>query len=160
MCVCRSMYVVYVFVHEPYRIPLQVRVMNLWNLWNLWKCKLEAIVFELVVTSTSQDFEVVKKWWGCALLHTKCSCFMCKPAWEVYAILSSPSEEERKTSGPFCEFLIWYFCNALGVLLVMNTLEDEWYIVIKAYKSQVYTTPYISFFVIHVLWKRGLGVVY
>ena len=53
-----------------------------------WHPKLEAIVFEWVVKSASRDFEVVKKWWGCALLRAKCCCFVCKPAWEVHAVLS------------------------------------------------------------------------
>jgi len=41
-----------------------------------------------VVTSASQDFEAVKKRWGCALLRTKCCCFLYKLSWEVHAVLS------------------------------------------------------------------------
>ena len=45
--------------------------------------------------------------------------------------------ERRKTFCSFSEFLVWYFhmlCFVvpLGCLLVMKTLKDEWYAVIKA----------------------------
>ena len=54
-----------------------------------------------------------------------------------------PLEEERKTICPICEYLVWYFRDgsrrfaARGVLLVMKTLEDERYVVIKVYKCTV-----------------------
>jgi len=42
----------------------------------------------------------------------------------------------------FGEFLVWYFLQCflvpLGVLLVMKTLDDEWYVVIKAYKLTIF----------------------
>jgi len=41
-----------------------------------------------VAKSASRDFEVVKKRWGHALLSIKCCCFVCKPAWEVDAVMN------------------------------------------------------------------------
>ena len=66
-------------------------------------------------------------------------------------------KEERKTFGLFCEFLVWYFCDAFSRhwescwSTIMKTLEGEWYVVIKAYKLAVFeilgdffVLPYIA----------------
>ena len=45
-------------------------------------------------------------------------------------------DDERKTFWQFGDFLVQYFHDvftSLGVLLVMKTLKDEWYVVIKVY---------------------------
>ena len=53
------------------------------------------------------------------------------------------SEERRKKNNlpvlqvPGLVLSRWFFAT-LGVLLAMKTLEDDWYVVIKAYKSAVY----------------------
>jgi len=47
-------------------------------------------------------------------------------------------DDERKTFRLFGDFLVQYFHDvftSLGVLLVMKTLKDEWYVVIKAFIS-------------------------
>ena len=82
---------------------------------------------------------------------------------------------------PFGWVLSRCFRAPLGVLLVMKTLEDGQYVVIKAYKFTIFEiwgdfnvlsyivcprypyirvyrlmvqNPYVSFFDIHVLWKK------
>ena len=56
----------------------------------------------------------------------------------------SPSEEKRrkKNNLPVLYILTLVlsccFLVPLGVLLVMNTLEDEWYVDVKAYKLIVF----------------------
>jgi len=51
-------------------------------------------------------------------------------------------EEERKNIWPVVRVLglvlLRCFLVPLGVMLVMKTLEDEWYVVIKAYKLAVF----------------------
>jgi len=48
---------------------------------------------------------------------------------------------KKKTGKQFCQLVaIWLVLSLfvpLGVLLVMKTLEDEWYVVIKAYFGRV-----------------------
>ena len=46
--------------------------------------------------------------------------------------LARLKKEERKTFGPFWEFLVWYFAMFSRAAVVIKTLGDEWYIVIKA----------------------------
>ena len=49
---------------------------------------MEAVVFMWVATSASQDFEVVKKRWGRALLSIKCCCFTVFEIWRDFNVLS------------------------------------------------------------------------
>ena len=47
-------------------------------------------------------------------------------------------KEKHLLSG---NFLVWYFRDAFcttGCVFAMKTLEDEWYVVIKAYKFTVF----------------------
>ena len=64
-------------------------------------------------------------------------------------------EERKKNIWPVLRvlglILLRCFLAPLGVLLVMKTLEDEWYVVIKAYKLAVFEVlgdffvlPYIA----------------
>ena len=72
------------------------------------------------------------------------------------ARLKKKEEEERKKNiwpvlQVLCLVLLRCFLTPLGVLLVIQTLEDEWYVVIKAYKLAVFeilgdffVLPYIA----------------
>ena len=73
------------------------------------------------------------------------------------ARLKKKKEERRKKN--ICPILrvlglvlLRYFLAPLGVLLVMKILENEWYVVIKAYKLAIFeilrdffVLPYIAF---------------
>jgi len=60
-------------------------------------------------------------------------------------------EERKKNIWPVLRvlglILLRCFLAPLGVLLVMKTLEDEWYVVIKAYKLAVFEIL-VDFFVL------------
>jgi len=102
---------------------------------------------DISYTSALWDFEVVKKQWGCALLRKKWCCFVCKPLWEDHAVLSYPAwrkKKERSRKKNICRILrvpglvpSQCFLVPLGAMLVIKTLEDEWYVVIKDYKFTV-----------------------
>ena len=55
--------------------------------------------------------------------------------WRRKGSHSSP-EEEKKNTFWFNTFVMLF--APLGVLLIMKTLEDEWYIVIRAYKLTIH----------------------
>jgi len=63
----------------------------------------------------------------------------------IYSTISIPTEERRKKKEKHLARLQVFglapsrrFLMPLGVLLVMKILEDEWYVVIKAYKLIVF----------------------
>ena len=96
----------------------------------------EAIILEWVVSSALWDFEKVMR-----LCTTQCKMllfYVRKSLSEGLATWASPSEERKKKTdfGCLVTFRFGTFTMSfvpLRVFLVMNTFEDEWYIVIKAY---------------------------
>jgi len=86
------------------------------------------------------------------LLRTKCCCFVCVRGSCSIELAHLKKEERRKKNiWPVLRVLglvlLQCFLAPLGVLLVMKTLEDEWYVIIKAYKLAVFeiffVLPYI-----------------
>jgi len=77
----------------------------------------------------------------CSIQKAAASCVnRCERYTQYWA---SPSEERRRKKKKekvlaalrvLGLVLSWCFLASLGVLLVMKTLEDEWYVVIKTYK--------------------------
>ena len=61
---------------------------------------------------------------------------------ELARLKKKEEEERKKNIWPVLRVLglvlLRCFLAPLGVLLVMKTLEDEWYVVIKAYKLAVF----------------------
>ena len=70
-----------------------------------WRTKLEAMGFERAVMSASRDFEV-------EIRDEVVHCVRGSRSIELACL--KKKEEERKTFGPFCEFLVWYLCDAFS----------------------------------------------
>jgi len=91
----------------------------------------------------------------CSVQNAAVSCVNQRERFTQY--LASPSEE-RETFGPFCEFLVRYHHDVFSrrcVLLVIKTLEDECYVVIKAYKLTVFEILR-DFLYCHILRVRAI----
>jgi len=88
--------------------------------------------------------EIVKKRWTGALLSVKINtaCYLKTTMKDLHNFELARLKLRRTTKKTFWPFW-WFsglvlsrhtFCVPLGTLLVMKTLEDEYYLVIKAYK--------------------------
>ena len=75
------------------------------------------------------------------------------------ARLKKKEEERKKIIWPVLRILglvlLRCFIAPLGVLLVTKTLEDEWYVVIKAYKLAVFEIL-VDFLYCHILRVRAI----
>ena len=98
----------------------------------------EAIVLQWLVWTASWDFKVVKQ---------------CK------MLLFSVKEEEEEDILAIWQLsglvLSWCFFIPLGVLFIMKTLEDEEYVIIKAYRFTVFEIL-LDFLYYHILCVRTI----
>ena len=114
-----------------------------------WRPKLEAVVLSEWLRA---PWEASKLWKNdgvvhCSVENAAVSCVNQRERLTQY--WASPSEERRRRRRRrkknnlavlllFGWVLSWRFLAPLGVLLVMKTLEDEQYVVIKAFKFTVF----------------------
>ena len=83
---------------------------------------------------------------GCAMLPSKCCCFVCNPALQVCALLSYiarlKKEEERKIFGPFW-FGTFVMLSRTTGSLVGNENSRRW--VVRCYKALLVSLPFLRF---------------
>ena len=100
----------------------------------------EAIVLQWLVQTTSSDFKIVKKQWAGALLSVKCCCFVHNPSWKshLWTSLSEEDKEEEEEEEEKERRRRNIVFHATKHVVDHEALENEWYIVIKAYKFIVF----------------------
>ena len=118
----------------------------------------EAIVLQWLVQTTSSDFKIVKKQWAGALLSVKCCCFVHNPSWKshLWTSLSEEDKEEEEEEEEKERRRRNIVFHATKHVVDHEALENEWYIVIKAYKFIVFEI--LRFFCIIIYCVSTLSI--